>query len=50
MAYAESWHVRSRSRECAATQLAFTDGETIVTVIDTRKDKGDNSGSQQKLN
>jgi hypothetical protein len=33
MAYAESWHVRSRSRECASTQHAFTDGETIVTAL-----------------
>ncbi len=33
MALAESWHVRSRSRECAATQRPFTDGETIVTTL-----------------
>lgn len=33
MAYAESWHVRSRARECAATQRVFTDGETIVTAL-----------------
>lgn len=33
MALAESWHVRSRSRECAASQRAFTDGETIVTAL-----------------
>lgn len=33
MAFAESWHVRSRSRECAATQVAFADGETIVTAL-----------------
>ena len=33
MALAESWHVRSRSRECAATQRPFTDGETIVTAL-----------------
>jgi hypothetical protein len=33
MAFAESWHVRSRSRECAATQRPFTDGETIVTAL-----------------
>jgi hypothetical protein len=33
MAFAESWHVRSRSRECAATGRAFTDGETIVTAL-----------------
>ncbi len=33
MALAESWHVRSRARECAASQRAFTDGETIVTAL-----------------
>lgn len=33
MAYAESWHVRSRSRECCSTQRPFTDGETIVTAL-----------------
>ncbi len=33
MAFAESWHVRSRSRECAATQRAFTDGEPIITAL-----------------
>jgi hypothetical protein len=33
MAFAESWHVRSRSRECAATHHAFTEGETIVTAL-----------------
>ncbi|MBC8127648.1 MAG: hypothetical protein H8M99_10970 [Gloeobacteraceae cyanobacterium ES-bin-144] len=33
MAFAESWHVRSRSRECSATQRAFTDGEIIVTAL-----------------
>ena len=33
MALAEPWHVRSRSRVCAATQRAFTDGETIVTAL-----------------
>lgn len=33
MAYADSWHVRSRSRECAATQRPFADGETIVTAL-----------------
>ena len=33
MALAESWHVRSRSRECAATQRRFEDGETIVTAL-----------------
>ncbi|MFZ9937338.1 MAG: hypothetical protein ACO3JG_09815 [Luteolibacter sp.] len=33
MAYAESWHVRSRSRACAATEKPFSDGETIVTAL-----------------
>lgn len=33
MAIAESWHVRSRSRECSATQRPFEDGETIVTAL-----------------
>jgi hypothetical protein len=33
MAYAESWHVRSRSRECCRTQRPFNDGETIVTAL-----------------
>jgi len=33
MAFAESWHVRSRGRECAATQRAFTDGEPIITAL-----------------
>jgi hypothetical protein len=33
MAIAESWHVRSRGRECAATQRPFTDGESIITAL-----------------
>ncbi len=33
MALAEPWHVRSRGRECAATQRPFLDGETIVTAL-----------------
>lgn len=33
MAYADSWHVRSRSRECAASTRPFTDGEIIVTAL-----------------
>lgn len=33
MAYAESWHVRSRSRECASTHQPFADGEIIVTAL-----------------
>ena len=33
MAIAESWHVRSRARECAVTHQPFVDGETIVTAL-----------------
>jgi len=33
MAFAESWHVRSRARECAATQHRFNDGEKIITAL-----------------
>ena len=33
MAHFESWHVRARSRTCAATNRAFSDGETIVTAL-----------------
>ncbi len=33
MAIAESWHVRSRGRECAATLRPFVDGEVIVTAL-----------------
>ncbi len=33
MAIAESWHVRSRARECAVTHQHFADGETIITAL-----------------
>jgi hypothetical protein len=33
MALAESWHVRSRSRQCVVSQRPFEDGETIVTAL-----------------
>lgn len=33
MAFAESWHVRSRGRECAATQRIFNDGDSIITAL-----------------
>ncbi|MEK6231396.1 MAG: hypothetical protein N2A42_06055 [Luteolibacter sp.] len=33
MALTESWHLRSRSRECTATGIAFTEGQRIVTAI-----------------
>lgn len=29
----ESWHIRSRSRACAATERPFEDGEAIVTAL-----------------
>jgi len=33
MAFAESWNIRSRARECHLTGRAFEDGENIVTVL-----------------
>jgi len=33
MAFADNWHLRSRGRECTATQTPFQNGETIVTAI-----------------
>ena len=33
MAIAEPWHVRSRGRECAATQRPFINDEPIVTAL-----------------
>lgn len=33
MALTESWHVRSRSRECSTSGTHFTDGETIITAL-----------------
>jgi hypothetical protein len=33
MAFAESWHVRSRGRECTATQRPFVAGEIIITAL-----------------
>jgi hypothetical protein len=33
MAFNESWHVRSRGRECAATQKTFIAGEPIITAL-----------------
>lgn len=33
MALADNWHLRSRGRECTATQTPFQNGETIVTAI-----------------
>jgi hypothetical protein len=33
MALQESWHVRSRSRECSITQTPFTEGQPIITAL-----------------
>lgn len=33
MALNESWHLRSRSRECAATGTPFEEGQPIVTAL-----------------
>ncbi|MEK7954279.1 hypothetical protein WKV53_27425, partial [Luteolibacter sp. Y139] len=33
MALQESWHIRSRSRACAATERSFDDGEPIMTAL-----------------
>ena len=33
MAFAETWHLRSRGRECTATQIPFENGQSIITAI-----------------
>ncbi|MGE9270536.1 MAG: hypothetical protein ACQKBU_07010 [Verrucomicrobiales bacterium] len=33
MALPDSWSIRSRARKCAATEEAFTEGETIITAL-----------------
>lgn len=33
MALPESWHVRNRGRECAATGIPFSEGQPIVTAL-----------------
>ncbi len=33
MALNETWHLRNRSRDCAATQTPFQDGEKIITAL-----------------
>jgi hypothetical protein len=33
MALPETWHLRSRSRQCSATDTPFTEGQPIVTAI-----------------
>lgn len=33
MAFNETWHVRTRSRECSVTGVKFTEGQKIVTAL-----------------
>ncbi|MFD2258102.1 hypothetical protein ACFSSA_15585 [Luteolibacter algae] len=33
MAFPESWHVRSRSRECSVTEVRFKEGDIIITAL-----------------
>lgn len=33
MALQESWHIRSRARQCAITEKPFEEGQTIVTAL-----------------
>lgn len=33
MAFGESWHIKSRSHQCAVTGQHFADGETIIAAI-----------------
>lgn len=33
MALHESWHLRSRARQCSATEAPFTEGEPIITAL-----------------
>ena len=33
MAFGESWHIKSRSHQCAVTGKTFEDGETIIAAI-----------------
>ncbi|RYD30695.1 MAG: hypothetical protein EOP87_16180, partial [Verrucomicrobiaceae bacterium] len=33
MAFGDTWHLRSRARECAATGTTFTSGQQIITAI-----------------
>ncbi|MCX6879792.1 MAG: hypothetical protein NTW21_39210 [Verrucomicrobia bacterium] len=41
MALAEFWHLRSRGRECAATQRPFVPGEPIITALFPDPESGD---------
>ena len=33
MAFADTWHIRSRARQCATTEQPFTEGEKIITAL-----------------
>ncbi|WAC21681.1 hypothetical protein OVA24_09815 [Luteolibacter sp. SL250] len=33
MAFGDNWHLRSRARECTATETPFTNGQQIITAI-----------------
>jgi hypothetical protein len=33
MAFADTWHIRSRARQCAASEQPFTEGEKIITAL-----------------
>lgn len=33
MAFGDNWHLRSRARECAATETPFNNGQQIITAI-----------------
>lgn len=33
MAFGDNWHLRSRARECAATETPFSNGQQIITAI-----------------
>ncbi|MEP4932305.1 hypothetical protein [Haloferula sp.] len=33
MAFADTWHIRSRARQCATSEEAFTEGEKIITAL-----------------
>jgi len=33
MAFADTWHIRSRARQCASTEQPFIEGEKIITAL-----------------
>lgn len=33
MAFADTWHIRSRARKCALTERPFEEGEAIITAL-----------------